>query len=432
MIKNAQGLKALFNKDRANYKQVLNRAVKEGEVDFRNISLQDICREFIHPYEYTDVLMQDQLPELVRRSEGSTVNPSVFQDISGFDPTVAAMLAPIVMEGFNAADRMGDEFVETVSGVRYQGGKWILPLIGQDEGEGLELTQKYPASMLDEYYVSKPTWKKNGNNIKISKFDYIQDLTGKIQEVAYSIGQRIAWLKEKKIALCVMGIVNPLVINDVALNTYQASATSTLSDQGLNVGKWINQFTVASLATAAGDSAANNVSTVAQLAQFTVDMEKNTVPGQDDIPISLGKTPTWLVSPQYEFNANQIVTMGSVFSGNAAFASATKFYEGGVGSKETFSRAIRVKSSRYWYNLLVNAAYGNRTDDATHAQAVSFIGDFPRAFKYLEVLPMSVIPALITFELQNEDVATAFVCSEVGVCATQKPYYAGMIYNTAG
>jgi hypothetical protein len=414
MIKNAQKLKKMFSDNPETYEANLTRVIREKEMDVYNISVQDIARSFLGDNYEDDVALVPEVSTMRRfeRASGTQVLPSAFAHISGFDATMAGLVGQLAMDGYALPTAIGDDFCTTIP-TRVNGGKFIMPTNTTDEGVNLTINEPYPSATLSETYVTRPVNKRNGLSIELSRFDYIYDLTGKIQETAVAAGERIRMNRERQIGLMALGISNTYSRDGISGNTYLTSATTTAAYNLTTPMNYVNA--VASMAT-------YTALTADDLFNIKVLLGRNTNPATG-YPVQ--------ISPYLEAKASQAVRSTQVFAADTTGiqAASGRLFQGDIGVKVVAD----VTTSQFWYNLLVEAtATGGAglTDDTTHAKTVCLLGDPKKAFAYLEVWPFNVAAAPLSSEDAKRDITAVYIASEVGVPCIKEPRFMARFYNT--
>jgi hypothetical protein len=288
------------------------------------------------------------------------------------------------MEAYTQEAFVCSKLVDTIP-TRMDGEK--IPGIGRiaDKIEEVAPGMPYPHLGFSEDYIETPSTTKRGFIVPVTKEAIFFDRTHLVLSRAAEVGEILGLNKEKRIIDLVIGAANNYKWKGTTYNTYQISTP------------WINQITGNELVDW------SNVDAAEQL--FADILDPNT--GE---PVLVRGT-TLLVMPAYRQAAHRIVN-------------ATQLTFSPDGSPTaTFSanplNNFRVFDSRLVYRRIVAAG-----TPASDAKKWYFVGDFRRAFAYMENWPITVTQAPLGSEADfNSDIVLRFKASERGAAAVLNPRY---------
>jgi hypothetical protein len=248
----------------------------------------------------------------------------------------------------------------------------------------------YPHLGFGEDYIETPSTTKRGFIVPVTKEAIFFDRTHLVLSRAAEVGEVLGLNKEKRLLDLLIGVTNNYKWRGVSYNTYQAATP------------WINVKT----ANALGDW--TNVDAAEQL--FADILDPNT--GE---PV-LVSANTVLVMPAYRHAAHRIFNAAEIRY-TVSGASTTTVAANPLSS-------YQVAESRLAYRRIL--ASGVASADA---RKYWFIGDFRRAFAYMENWPITVAQSPIGSEAEFEsDVVVRFKASERGAAAVINPRY--IVKNT--
>jgi hypothetical protein len=362
----------------------LSEALRDGHLKPEDFSIRDLA----------EAMVPDG-PEWVRmldpRSAGSV---SVLEASDGVDVTAFLNIAGQVvyskiMEAYNQEAFVVSKLVDTIS-TRLDGEK--IPGIarvsdGVDEvGPGMP----YPHLGFGEDYIETPSTTKRGFIVPVTKEAIFFDRTHLVLSRAAEVGEVLGLNKEKRLLDLVIGATNNYNWKGTTYNTYQTS------------GAWINALGSNELVDW------TNVDAAEQL--FADILDPNT--GE---PV-LVRGSTVLVMPAYRHAAHR------VFDAVQLTFTATDSETATVASNPL--TGYRVHDSRLAYRRVIASGVA-----AADAKKWWFIGDFRRAFAYMENWPITVTQAPLGSEAEfNNDVVLRFKASERGAAAVLNPRY--VVKNT--
>ena len=358
--------------------------LKEGLIKAQDISLKELAISFCgyRWYETLNSMREgtDALKERKLLEADATVDNTAFSNITG------QIVYSKIHEGYEDEAFIGDMLVETIpstletekipgmqdisdSAVRVEEG---MPILYAGHGESFQVT---------------PITYKRALGISITKEAVFFDRTNRILRKAQGIGRRVAIVKEKQILDMVVGTDNNYNWRNLALNTYIPGP--------LTPGLWVNDFVGNELLSW------NNVDTAMQQFQDV----RNPETGD---PILVGGMQV-LVPPAKRMTARRIL-------------SATEIRET-TGATETLSGnplppGMTMMSSQLLRDRIALISGVNDIDKYW------FIGDFKRAFAWMQNWPLTVVQAPTNNPDEFErDIIAKWKASERGIAAVMDPRF---------
>lgn len=257
-------------------------------------------------------------------------------------------------------------------------------------GESMEVAEgmKYPNAGFGEEYIDTPETTKHGLIVPVTREAIFFDQTGLVLKRASEVGEILGADREKRILDVILGLSNTYLKNGTSYNTYYAAADS---------GPWTNKLTGNELVDWTDVDAAEQL-----FAAMCDDVTND--------PILMNPN-TVLIMPGKRFAAAQIFYPGSVTYTTAI---------GAGNSQATIPNILGtydVQSSAYAYRRLIASGVS-----AANAANYWFIGDFKRAFAYIENWGLTVSRSSTTGEASfSQDILVRYKASERGVPAVLDP-----------
>lgn len=363
----------------------LSEALREKHLRPEDFSFRDLAETLV-PGGTDWVRMMDP------RSSGGV---SVMEAGDGVDATAflnitGQVIYAKIMEAYQQEAFVVSRLVETVP-TRLDGEK--IPGISRvgDGATEVHPGMPYPHLGFGEDYIETPSTAKHGLIVPVTKEAIFFDRTNLILSRAAEVGEILGLNKEKRLLDLVIGATNNYKWRGSAYDTYQASAP------------WVNVKTSNELVDWTDVDAAEQL--------FADMLDPNT--GE---PVLVNAT-TVLVMPAYRHAAHRIF--------NAPEISYTS-----GGSDETTTTAAnplgnyQVVESRLAYRRIVAAGAA-----AADAKKWWFLGDFRKAFAYMENWPITVTQSPVGSEADfNNDIVVRFKASERGAAAVINPRF--VVKNT--
>ena len=246
----------------------------------------------------------------------------------------------------------------------------------------------YPHVGFSERYVETPSTTKHGLIVAVTREAIFFDRTHVVLRQAAEVGETLGRLKEKRILDVIVGAVNPYRENGVAYNTYYAAGAG---------GPWVNLL--------AGNPLEDWTS---------VDRAEQLFTGMTD-PVTgepiLIRPNTVLVPSALRHTARRVF-----------HATAISFATDGSATATTSPNPLadyRVFDSQLLYQRIVTSGI-----NAEAAKTWWFLGDFSRAFAYMENWPLTVTQSAPGSEADfAQDIVVRFKASERGTAAVLDPRY---------
>ena len=295
-----------------------------------------------------------------------------------------------IMDAWNNPAFIADQLVTNVPTAFLDGEKIAgISAVG-DDAEAIGETQPYPLTGITEAYVETPRPVKRGHILALSKELIIADRTGVLLDRANTITTTMRMNKEKRVLDTVLGVTTSWKRNgSAATATYLDSTTAPHNFDNLVATNALSDYT--------------DIEAVMQTFDAMTDPETGE-------PIVI--------------NARQIIVTSSLLYTARRIINATQV-RGSSANLETLSP-----------NPLNNPNMGGAT--ASDLQILTspyvaarlstdtdwFMGDFRKAFRYMEVWPLSTqqLPANSDWEFK-QDIVRAWKVSEFGVPAVVEPRY---------
>ena len=249
----------------------------------------------------------------------------------------------------------------------------------------------YPHLGFGEDYIETPSTTKRGFIVPVTKEAIFFDRTHLVLSRAAEVGEVLGLNKEKRLIDLVIGVTNNYKWKGTTYNTYQTSTP------------WINSLATNELVDW------TNVDKAEQL--FADILDPNT--GE---PVLVRGT-TVLVMPAYRHAAHRVFNATELTFTAAGSPTATV-------RGQSAHRLPRVRQPAG-----VSADRRLRRRRGRRPRSGWFVGDFRRAFAYMENWPITVTQAPLGSEAEfNNDIVLRFKASERGAAAVLNPRY--VVKNT--
>jgi hypothetical protein len=362
----------------------LSEALRDGHLKPEDFSIRDLAEALV-PDGREWVRMLDP------RSAGSVSVTEAGDgvDVTAFLNITAQVIYSKIMDAYLQEAFIISKLVETIptrlDGEKIPGVARVAEAI-DEVGPGMP----YPHLGFGEDYIETPSTTKRGFIVPVTKEAIFFDRTHLVLSRAAEVGEVLGLNKEKRLIDLVIGVTNNFKWKGTTYNTYQTSTP------------WINSLATNELVDW------TNVDKAEQL--FADILDPNT--GE---PVLVRGT-TILVMPAYRFAAHRVLT-------------ATELRVTAAGSTTTTVAAnplsgYRVYDSRLAYRRIIASGIAAAT-----AKKYWFVGDFRRAFAYMENWPITVTQAPVGSEAEfNQDIVLRFKASERGAAAVINPRF--VVKNT--
>ncbi len=357
----------------------LREAFDQGHLKAEDFSLRELAEATVGPGW---VKQMDPRNGGVRLLEsGDAVDVTAFSNIAG------QIVYSKILDAYRREAFVMSQLVETVP-TRLDGEK--IPGIGplRDETAEVRPGMPYPSVGLGEDYIETPTTTKRGFIVPVTREAIFFDRTHLILQRAGEVGEILGLNKEKRLLDLAVGATNNYRHNGTAYNTYYAAADN---------GPWTNVLQRELVDWTCIDAAE----------QLLADI-LDPVTGE---PVIMQAT-TMLVMPAYRHAAASILGAAELVFG-AETDMVRRTYA------NPYAKTYAFYESRLAYRRIMAAG-----QTAADAKKWWFLGDFSKAFAYMENWPITVTQAPVNSEAEfNQDIVVRFKASERGAAAVINPRY---------
>lgn len=357
----------------------LREALEAGHLRGEDFSLRELAEVTLGSAWVKQLDPRSGGAELLEAGDG--VDVTAFSNITG-QIVYSTILAAYTQEAF-----MLSKMVSTIP-TRLDGER--IPGIGRIKDDVTEVRpgMPYPSLGLGEDFIDTPSTTKRGFIVPVTKEAIFFDRTHLILQRAAEVGEVLGLNKEKRIIDLVIGQTNNYKWLGTAYSTFYGAADG---------GPWVNVLTGNELVDWTNVDAAEQA--------FADILDPNT--GE---PVVI-QANSVLVTPAYRHAANRV------------FAATEIRYTAAGEPTSTLApnplQSYRVSDSRLMYRRIVAAGV-----DAADAKKWWFMGDFRKAFAYMENWPITVARAPTNSEAEfSQDVVLRFKASERGAAAVINPRY---------
>jgi hypothetical protein len=362
----------------------LSEALREGHLKPADFSIRDLAEALVPDgREWVRLLDPRSVGSVSVMESAGAVDVTAFLNITG------QVIYSKIMEAYLQEAFVVSRLVETIP-TRLDGEK--IPGIARiaESIDEIAPGMPYPHLGFGEDYIETPSTTKRGFIVPVTKEAIFFDRTHLVLSRAAEVGEVLGLNKEKRLIDLVIGVTNNYKWKGATYNTYQTSTP------------WINSLSSNELVDW------TNVDKAEQL--FADILDPNT--GE---PVLVSGT-TVLVMPAYRHAAHRVFSAAELTFTAAGAATATTYANPLSG--------YRVFDSRLAYRRIIAAGVAAAT-----AKKYWFVGDFRRAFAYMENWPITVTQAPLGSEAEfNNDIVLRFKASERGAAAVLNPRY--VVKNT--
>lgn len=310
---------------------------------------------------------------------GEAVDASAFLNVTG------QVIHARILEAYNQEAFVVSRLVDVIP-TRLDGEKIPGATRVKDEITEVAPGMPYPSLGFGEDYIETPSTSKRGLIVPVTREAIFFDRTHLVLSRAAEVGEVLGLNKEKRLIDLVIGATNNYRWKGTAYNTYYKAADG---------GPWVNALDANELVDWTDVDAAEQL--------FADMLDPNT--GE---PVLVAPN-TVLVTPAYRHAANRVIR-----------ASEISYTAMGAETTTTAANPLagyRLADSRLVYRRIV--ASGVAADDA---KKWWFLGDFRRAFAYMENWPITVAQSPLGSEADfNQDIVVRFKASERGAAAVLNP-----------
>jgi hypothetical protein len=353
------------------------------------LTQKDLAPEDFSIRDLAEALVPDGRQWVRLLDPRSSGNVSVLEATDGVDVTAflnvtGQVLYSKIMDAYQQEAFVVSKLVRTIP-TRFDGEK--IPGIGRiaDHIDEVAPGMPYPHLGFGEEYLETPNTAKRGFIVPVTKEAIFFDRTHLILSRAAEVGELLGLNKEKRLLDVVIGETNNYKYNGTNYDTYYAN------------GPWVNSL---------GGNELVDWTNVDNAEQLFADMLDPTT-GE---PILVRGT-TVLVMPAYRHAAHRVFNAAEI-----------NYSPTGSATQTTASNPLgnyRVAESRLAYRRVIASGVA-----AAAAKKWWFMGDFRKAFAYMENWPITVTQAPLNSEADfNNDVVLRFKASERGAAAVLNPRY---------
>jgi hypothetical protein len=357
----------------------LSEALAAGHLRPEDFSIRDLAEALVPDgREWVRLLDPRSAGSVHLLEAGDGVDVTAFLNVTG-QVIYSTILAAYNQEAF-VVSRLVDTIPTRLDGEKIPGIARLADTIDA-VGPGMP----YPHLGFGEDYIETPSTTKRGFIVPVTKEAIFFDRTHLVLSRAAEVGEILGLNKEKRLVDLVIGVVNNYKWKGTSFNTYQAATP------------WVNTLAANELVDW------TNVDAAEQL--FADILDPNT--GE---PVLVRGTSV-LVTPAYRHAA------GRVFH-----AAQLTFTADGSETATVLANPLsgyRLFDSRLVYRRIMASGVA-----AADAKKWWFIGDFRRAFAYMENWPITVTQAPLGSEAEfTSDIVLRFKASERGAAAVLNPRY---------
>ncbi|QDT01269.1 phage major capsid protein [Adhaeretor mobilis] len=358
--------------------QHLSEALTSGDLQAEDFSLRDLAEALVPDGRHWVRLLDPRAGGAVSVTEADGVDVTAFLNVAG------QVIYSKILDAYTQEAFVASKLVETIP-TRLDGEKIPGATKLGDVAEEVAPGMPYPHFGFGEDYIETPSTSKRGFIVPVTKEAIFFDRTHLVLSRAAEVGEALGLSKEKRLLDVVIGATNNYKPNGTALDTYQTS------------GPWKNELASNELVDWTSVDAAEQL--------FAEILDPDT-----DEPVLVSGT-TVLVMPAYRHAANRVFNAAEITYA-AAGSETTTTATNPLGS-------YRVRESRLAYRRVL--ATEEAADDA---KKWWFLGDFRKAFAYMENWPITVTQAPLGSEADfNNDVVLRFKASERGAAAVMNPRF---------
>lgn len=357
----------------------LSESLREGHLQPEDFSIRDLAEALVSEGRHW-VRMLDP------RSQGSVslLEAGDGVDVSAFLNVTGQVIYSKILEAYNSEAFVVSKLVQHIP-TRLDGEK--IPGVSRiaEDLDEVAPGMPYPNLGFGEDFIETPATAKRGFIVPVTKEAIFFDRTHLVLSRAAEVGEVLGLNKEKRLIDLVIGVTNNYKSNGQSYNTFNAS------------GPWVNELAANELVDWTNVDAAE---------QLFAEMSDPTT-GE---PI-LVKGTTVLVMPAYRHAAHRVFNAAEI-SYAAPGSSTATLAANPLGN-------YRVEESRLAYRRIV--ASGVTAEDA---KKWWLVGDFRKAFAYMENWPITVTQAPVNSEADfSNDIVLRFKASERGAAAVLNPRY---------
>lgn len=370
----------------ANTVKHLSEALHEKKLKVEDFSIRDLAEALVPDgREWVRSLDPRSSQGVSLREASNGVDVSAFSNITG------QLIYSAIMDAYTQETFVASKLISTIS-TRFDGEK--IPGVTRiaDLIDEVRPGMPYPSLGFGEDYIETPSTTKRGFIVPVTKEAVFFDRTNLVVTRAAEVGEILGVNKEKRVLDVVIGATNNYNWKGTSYNTYQTATPWINTISGNELVDWTSVDQVEQLFAEIVDPATGE----------PVVVQANAV----------------LVTPAYRHAANRIF--------NATEIRYTAAGQATVTLAPNPISGYQVESSRLMYARLLNA--GVNADDA---KKYWYVGDFKKAFAYMENWPIIVVQSAQNDEADfTQDIVLRFKVSERGAAAVINPRFIVKSYDT--
>jgi len=308
-------------------------------------------------------------------------------DLTAFLNVTGQVIYSKILDAYTQEAFVVSKLVDTIP-TRLDGEK--IPGIGPVRDEVTEVHPGMPYHHVGfgEDYIETPSTAKHGLIVPVTREAIFFDRTNLVLGRAAEVGEVLGLNKEKRLVDLAIGVTNNYKWKGTAYNTYYASGGG---------GPWVNALADNELVDWTDVDAAEQL--------FADILDPNT--GE---PVLI-RPDTVLVMPAYRHAAARVFNAAEI-QYTATGAPTTTYSPNPLSSYRLFD-------SRLVYRRIVASGVA-----ADAAKKWWFVGDFKKAFAYMENWPITVTQSPPGSDADfNQDIVVRFKASERGAAAVLNPRY---------
>jgi len=360
----------------------LAEALQQGHLQPEDFSLRDLAEALIPDgHQWVKTLDPRQAGPVTLLEAGDGVDVTAFLNVTG------QVIYSKILQAYQHEAFVASRLVQTIP-TRFDSEKLPAMASVPDTLTEVHPGMPYPQVGFGESYVETPATTKHGLIVPITREAIFFDRTHLVLRQAAEVGQTLGRRKESRILDVVLGAVNTYKHNGVNYNTYYAANDN---------GPWVN---------ALGQNPLQDWVSVDKAEKLFAQM-KDPVTNE---PILI-RPNTVLVPTALRHTALRIF-----------HATTITFSADGSPSATTSPNPLadyRVFDSQLLYQRIVASGVS-----PTAAETWWFLGDFARAFAYMENWPLTVTQSAPGSEADfTQDIVVRFKASERGTPAVLDPRY---------
>lgn len=319
----------------------------------------------------------------------AAVDATTFANINTLTLAVGGLIDAAVIERFQNPQFIGDQLV-TVRPTTKNGGERLVGIAGiGDKAQTRKPGEPHARTQFGETWISTPALEEKALAVEVTQEVFEDDITGQILDVAGSIGDELGYSREKTIIDLSIGVNNPYVYENNPYDTY-----ATVGDGYAWVNSQTNEF-----------SDENDIDEAIQL------FNEMTDPKTGKEILVMANTILCAPSRQKDFmrsmNATEIRN-----TTNSTFVT--------IAPPNREAQQFNLLTSPILYNRMRNADGLNLGD--TNAKKRWFIGDFKKAFLWMERRPVGVKQASASeYKMIDHGILAAYFANYKGIGAVKEP-----------